>query len=90
MFKLIRRLIIIVLAAIAGTIFYNRYTAVDRVIQPAFMKSPEEQARMAAQNEGGIGKIGGIGKVGNNGKAQPQRQNPPSRTTSGAQRLHAD
>lgn len=71
MFKLLRRIIILVIAAGLGTVYYQRTHAVIEIVDQS------EKATLV-HNKGGIGKIGGLGPVDN----RPVYQNDYERRSS--------
>lgn len=74
--KLIRRIIILVLAAALGTMVWRVYSA-SVIIKEATEEAEQTPDRRNFERDlpigktGGVGKIGGIGKVQNPYKAKP-------------------
>lgn len=65
MLKLIRRLLILVIAALLGSIYYYRVQAVDNVGVPALVEKHTRAPLLIRQEpHNPVGKVGGTGKVG--------------------------
>ena len=78
--KKFRRFLILAIAALLGTVYYQRFHAMSNIATGGTESGGSTASYSSSYKPTPFGDVGGIGKVGNGGLLQQPRRQRPART----------